>query len=149
MSRKRRVAVTFVLVVLAGLSRVAAQKSQEPAIGGYCPVAYQAANMAQKGDPNFKSTFDGQTYYLTNAMAKEMFDKAPAKYAPAYQGYCAAAVAKGTKVKANPELFTVEGGRTYLFSTPQAKAMFDADKAAMIKMADANWPKVSKMAVAK
>lgn len=149
MSRKHLWGATVVLAALAGVSRIAAQTSQEPAIGGYCPVAYQAANMAQKGDPRFTSTFDGQTYYLTNAMAKGMFDKAPAKYAPAYQGYCAAAVAKGMKLKANPELFTVEGGRTYLFSTPQAKAMFDADKAALIKMADANWPKVSKMAVAK
>lgn len=141
--------VAVALAVVAGGSRIAAQKTQEPAIGGYCPVAYQAANMAQKGDPKFASTFDGQVYYLTNAMAKEMFDKAPAKYAPAYKGYCAAAVAKGMKLKANPELFTVEGGRTYLFSTPEAKAMFDRDKAAMITMADANWPKVSKLAVAK
>jgi YHS domain-containing protein len=101
--------------------------------------------MAQKGDPKVTSTYEGQTFWLSTAMAKHMFDKAPADYAPAYHGYCAAAVAKGMKLKANPELFTVEAGKTYLFSTAQAKAMFDKDKSSMIAMADKNWPKVSTM----
>ena len=127
------------------LAIVSVQAASEPAIGGYCPVAYKAAKMAQKGDPAITSTYDGQTFRLSSAMAKQMFDKAPAEYAPAYHGYCAAAVAKGMKVKANPELFTVENGRTYLFSTAEAKAMFDKDKAKMIAMADQNWPKVSQM----
>lgn len=149
MNLRNAALATVVVALLAGVSILSAQKSNEPAIGGYCPVAYQAANMAQKGDPNVTGTFDGQTYYLTNAMVKEMFDKAPAKYAPAYRGYCAAAVAKGMKLKSNPELFTVEGGKTYLFSTAEAKAMFDRDKASMIEMANRNWPTVSKMHVAK
>lgn len=137
--------VTAVAVLFAGLTILSAQGASDPAIGGYCPVAYKAAKMAQKGDRNFTSTYDGQTFWLTNAMAKQMFDKAPAEYAPVYHGYCAAAVAKGMKVKANPELFTVEGGKTYLFSTADAKAMFDKDKAKMIAMADQNWPKVSQL----
>jgi len=142
----RTAALSAVAVaVLASATILAAQKSNEPAIGGYCPVAYKAAKMAQKSDPKITSTFDGQTFLLSSAMAKQMFDKAPAEYAPAYHGYCAAAVAKGMKLKANPELFTVEAGKTYLFSTAEAKAMFDKDKANMIKMADQNWPKVSKM----
>lgn len=136
---------TIAAVLFAGIAIASVQAASEPAIGGYCPVAYKAAKMAQKGDPKVTSTYDGQTFQLSNAMAKEMFDKAPADYAPAYHGYCAAAVAKGMKVKANPELFTVEGGKTYLFSTAEAKAMFDMDKAKMIAMADQNWPKVSKL----
>ena len=40
---------------------------------------------ASKGDPKFTSTVDGQTYQLTNAMVKDMFDKEPAKYTPSYQ----------------------------------------------------------------
>ena len=149
MTMKKALLSTLAVAVLAGASVFAAQKSEEPAIGGYCPVAYQAAKMAQKGDAKVTSTFEGQTFYLTNAMVKQMFDKEPAKYAPAYQGFCAAAVAKGMKLKSNPELFTVEGGKTYLFSTVEAKKMFDADKANMIAMANGNWPKVAKMAVAK
>ena len=95
------------------------------------------------------STFEGQTFRLTNPMVKQMFDKEPAKYAPAYKGYCAAAVAKGMKLKANPELFTVENGKTYLFSTPAAKKMVDMDRTNMIAMANQNWPAVEKMEIAK
>jgi len=138
----------FAVGLLASATILSAQKS-EPAIGGYCPVAYKAAKMAQKGDPKVTSTFDGQTFLLSNNMAKEMFDKAPAEYAPAYHGYCAAAVAKGMKLKSNPELFTVEAGKTYLFSTAEAKAMFDKDKTNMIAMANQNWAKVSAMAPAR
>jgi YHS domain-containing protein len=145
--RQLALAALAAAVVTTGAT-LAAQKAAEPAIGGYCPVAYQAANMAQKGDPKVTSTFDGQTFYLTNQMVKDMFDKAPEKYAPAYHGYCAAAVAKGMKVKANPELFSVVDGKTYLFSTREAKAMFDKDKANTIAMANQAWPKVSKVAVA-
>jgi YHS domain-containing protein len=148
MTLRQAVLSAGVIAVLLGATALA-QRSIEPAIGGYCPVAYQAAKMAQKGDAAVTSTYEGQTFYLTNAMAKGMFDKEPAKYAPAYQGFCAAAVAKGMKLKSNPELFTVEGGKTYLFSTAEAKAMFDKDKANMIKMANQNWPKVSKLEVTK
>lgn len=133
------------LALMASATILSAQKGNEPAIGGYCPVAYKAAKMAQKGDSKVTSTFDGQTFLLSNNMAKDMFDKAPAEYAPAYHGYCAAAVAKGMKLKSNPELFTVEAGKTYLFSTAEAKAMFDKDKGSMIAMANQNWPKVSTM----
>jgi YHS domain-containing protein len=145
MNLKKAALSAIALAVLAGATMLSAQKSNEPAIGGYCPVAYQAAKMAQKGDPAFASTFEGQTFLLSNGMAKQMFDKEPAKYAPAYQGFCAAAVARGMKLKSNPELFTVEGGKTYLFSTAEAKAMFDKNKANTITMANQNWPKVSKL----
>jgi len=127
----------------------AAQASKEPAIGGYCPVAYIMAGKAVKGDPKFTSKVDGQTYQLSNAMAKEMFDKDTAKFTPSYQGYCATAVAQGMKLASNPELFVVEGGKTYLFSSAQAKQMFEMDKAGTIAKANTNWPKVAKMAVSK
>ena len=147
MNLKKAIVSTFAVALVAGASILSAQSKTEPAIGGYCPVAYIQANMASKGDPKFTSVspVDGQTYQLTNAMAKDMFDKMPEKFTPAYEGFCAAAVAKGMKLKSDPKLFVVEGGKTYLFSTAQAKQMFEMDKANMIQMANANWPKVKTM----
>jgi YHS domain-containing protein len=49
----------------------------------------------------------------------------------------------GKKIESNPELFTVHEGVTYLFSTAEAKAMFDKDPAASIAKADKNWPSLS------
>ena len=113
-----------------------------PALGGYCPVAYVAMNHAMKGDAQHKSVHDGKTYHFANADAKKMFDAAPVKYVPAYDGLCATAVAQGMKLPSDPTLFTIHNGRAYLFSAAEAKAMFDRDKAGTISKADAEWPKV-------
>ncbi len=120
------------------------QAAHEPALGGYCPVAYIAMKTATKGDPSQKSTYKGQTYLFANADAKKMFEAAPEKYLPAYNGYCATAVAQGMKLASDPKIFAVHNGRTYLFSNPQAKAMFEKDPAGTIAKADANWPRVAK-----
>jgi YHS domain-containing protein len=114
-----------------------------PALGGYCPVADLAMNEAMKGDPTQGSQYKGQTYLFANADAKKMFDAAPEKYLPAYAGWCATAVAQGMKLASDPKLFTVYNGRTYLFSTADARTMFDKDKAGTVAKADAAWPKVS------
>lgn len=132
-------------IALGALMAAAALIAQNsPAIGGYCPVAYAAMGKAVKGDPAHSSDYHGQHFLFSNADAKKMFDKGPKKFAPAYSGYCAAAVAKGMKVKSDPTLFTVHDGRTYLFSTEEAKGMFDASKDKMISMADKQWPAVAK-----
>lgn len=147
MKLKTALLSAMAVVLLAGASIVSAQSKTEPAIGGYCPVAYIQANMAAKGDAKFTSVskVDGQTYQLSNAMAKDMFDKMPEKFTPAYEGFCATAVAKGMKLKSDPKLFVVENGKTYLFSTEEAKKMFEMDKAGTIEKANGNWPKVSAM----
>lgn len=116
----------------------------EPVLGGYCPVAYIAMKTAMKGDPGQRSTYKGQTYLFANADAKKMFDAAPEKYLPAYNGYCATAVAQGMKLASDPKIFAVHNGRTYLFSNADAKAMFEKDPAGTIAKADANWPKVAR-----
>ena len=71
--------------------------AKEPAIGGYCPVAYVAAGKALKGDPKYASDHDGKHYLLVNADAKKMFDDNPAKFTIAYDSWCATAVAHGGK----------------------------------------------------
>ncbi|MPZ21518.1 MAG: YHS domain protein [Luteitalea sp.] len=144
------------IAAIAGLSvaafatmAVGAQSSPAPgeaALGGYCPVAYAMMNKAMKGDPQYASEHDGKTYLLSNDEAKQMFDGSPEKYLPAYEGWCATAVAQGMKLESDPTLFTVYNGRTYLFSKADAKAMFDKDQAGTVAKADANWPKLADQA---
>ena len=71
-----------------------------------------------------------------------MFDAEPAKYRIAYDGWCATGVAMGKEIASNPELFTVHHGVTYLFSSAQAKAMFDKDPGMTIAKAQEAWPKI-------
>ncbi|MDA0204494.1 MAG: YHS domain-containing (seleno)protein [Acidobacteria bacterium] len=136
-------------IVLAFASVLVAQKMSEPAIGGYCPVAYKAANKPIKGDAKYSSMHNGDTFWFVNADAKAMYDKDPAGYTPEYHNYCATGVAKGMKLESDPTAFTVYEGKTYLFSNKEAKAMFDKEKAKMVADADKNWPSVMGKAVMK
>lgn len=135
--RKLILMLAAALFVL-GADRASAD-SNTPAIGGYCPVAYVAMGKAVKGDPDVSADYAGHHYLFVNANAKKMFEADPSKYAVAYDGYCATAMAMGKEVESNPTLFSRSNGVTYLFSTEQAKKMFDADPAGTIKKADQHW----------
>jgi hypothetical protein len=72
-----------------------------------------------------------------------MFKADPDKYLPQYDNWCAASVAKGVKVRGNPEYWSVVDGRLYLFGAPAGPSLMAADPAAMKRAADAAWPTVS------
>lgn len=127
----------LVVALAMGLSALAA--GSEAAIGGYCPVAYVKMGKAVKGDARWSSERDGQTFLFSAPQAKEMFDKSPDQFNVAYHGYCATGVAMGKKIASNPETFSVRNGVTYLFSSAEAKAMFDKDPAGTVAKADKAW----------
>lgn len=138
----------FLTLILAVASMLVAQ-SHEPALGGYCPVAYKAMSKAVKGSADFSSTHEGHTYHFVNAKAKGMFDGDKAGYTPIYDNYCATGVAKGMKIVSDPTQFTVFEGKTYVFSSAEAKSMFDGAKAMMVADGTKNWPEVQKKPVSK
>lgn len=135
-------AVGFTLSLNAQSSKV--QKRDAVALQQYCPVAYVAMDKAVKGNAKHNSTYHGKKYYLLNADAKKMFDADPEKYLPKYDGLCATAVAMGQKMESDPGLFSVHEGTTYLFSTKEAKEMFDKDPEATILMADKQFASLEK-----
>ncbi len=136
-------AATLIAVTAGTSSAAKAAKPQAPALQGYCPVAYVAMGKAVKGDPKVTSVYEGHRYLFTNADAKMMLETEPAKYQVAYDGWCATAVSIGKKLRSSPKLFTVHGGKTYLFSNAEAKKAFDAMPGGVIEKADAQWPALS------
>ncbi len=137
---KRAMTWALGLLVALGIGAGALAADEEPAIGGYCPVAYVKMGKAVKGDARWSSEREGQTFLFSAPQAKEIFDKAPDQYRVACHGYCATGVAMGKKIASNPEVFSVHKAVTYLFSTAEAKAMFDEDPAGTAAKADTNWP---------
>jgi len=130
------------LVAALGAVSLLVAGEKDLVAGGYCPVAYVKMHKAVKGSPEYSSEKDGHVYQFTSAMAKQLFDAEPAKYQIAYDGWCATGVAMGKKIASNPELFSERDGVTYLFSSEQAKAMFDKDPAMTVAKADAGWSKI-------
>jgi YHS domain-containing protein len=145
--RRSSFVLTLALAAFTALPALAGKSddksAKQPAIGGYCPVAYAAAGKALKGDAKYALTHKGQRYLFVSADAMKMFQKEPGKFAIGYDGWCATAMAMGQKVASDPALFTVHGGVSYLFSSAEAKAMFDADARGHVMKADGEWKKLS------
>lgn len=122
-------------------------KDRPLAVEGYDLVSYQRANKAEKGKPEFTSTYRGVIYQFANAANRKLFASNPEPYLPTYGGWCASAMgAKGEKVEIDPTNFKVKDGRTHLFyKSLFADALKDWNKheKEWEPAADANWKKLT------
>jgi YHS domain-containing protein len=110
------------------------------AIQGYDAVAYFTDNKPVKGNPRFQSEFEGAKYYFASAEHKALFDATPAKYAPAYGGYCGYAASIDRLSPISPEWFQIIDGRLILQHNKKATDKFNSDQKGNIVKADQNWP---------
>src|SRR5262249_3483835 len=84
------------------------------AILGYDPVAYFTDSKATKGNPKFKSNCEGANYFFASAEHKTLFDANPAKYAPAYGGYCGYAPRNNRLFPVSPGGVLISAGKQNL-----------------------------------
>lgn len=110
------------------------------AIDGYDTVAYHTVGQPTKGMAEFKSEYQGATWHFATAANRDLFAANPAKYAPAYGGWCSAGASKGKKVAIKPEFWKIVDGQLYLNSSEAAHTkLFLADTPGVIRKGEANW----------
>jgi YHS domain-containing protein len=118
------------------------------AIQGYSPVSYFESGKAEKGDANFAVSYRGVTYHLTSAKQVETFNANPAKYEPAYGGWCAYGAAISKKFPIDPTNFKIVDGRLMLFlknESVDALAKWNqADESKQVHQADQFWRGLTK-----
>ena len=110
--------------------------------GGYDVVVYQTENAAKPGNEAITAEFEGVKYRFISEANRATFTAAPAKYIPAYGGYCAYAVANDYTASTDPEAFTVVDGTLYLNYSKGVQSKWQQDTAGNISKANGNWPKV-------
>jgi YHS domain-containing protein len=110
------------------------------AVLGYDAVAYFTDNKAVKGNPKFESEFEGARYYFASTEHKKLFDANPAKYAPAYGGYCGYAASIDRLSLISPEWFQIIDGKLILQHNKKAYDKFNATLKENVVKADQNWP---------
>lgn len=112
---------------------------------GYDPVSYfpEGGSVPQIGRQEFALDYKGVTYLFTSQSSQDQFLTAPQKYEPTYGGWCAYAMASGSRVDIQPELFTVHGNRLHLFVAARAKRNFDRAIEDHEKRADQFWKQIS------
>jgi YHS domain-containing protein len=112
------------------------------ALEGYDPVSYFSGNPT-KGKKAFQVKYKSVLYQFTTQKKLDKFNAEPAKYEPAYGGWCAYALgAKNAKVEVNPETFKIIGGRLYLFYNTyfnNTLTDWNKDEINLKKKADTNW----------
>lgn len=112
------------------------------ALSGYDLIEYYNQK-ATKGSSKFESIYDGARYLFSSQKNKLLFETNPKKYSPQYGGWCAYAMGySGEKVSINPESFSIENGKLYLFYKTffnDTKAKWNEKTVSLKKEADKNW----------
>jgi YHS domain-containing protein len=116
------------------------------ALDGYDPVAYfpEGGVNPQRGTAEWTETHEGVAYRFASEEHLELFRAAPARFQPAYGGWCAFAMAKGKTVSVDPTSFRIHRGRLFLFSKSflsDARDDWLEDEPKLMKLADADWTK--------
>src|SRR5215813_8544175 len=116
----RKIGLSLALLFLVALPLAAGTKmllnadKNGLALQGYDPVAFFTENKPIKGKPELKSTYQGVTYLFASAENKMRFEKEPAKYEPAFGGFCAYGVSRNKLVEVDVEAFQLVDGRLLL-----------------------------------
>lgn len=111
------------------------------AANGYDVVAY-FDNRVARGIPTFLVEYKGADWYFESPDNAEAFRSDPAKYEPAYGGWCAYGVAQGYLVKTDPDAWSVVDGRLYLNYNELVRIRWLGDRDRYIKVAEQYWPKL-------
>ncbi len=111
------------------------------AAGGYDAVSFHTGNPV-KGSAKLSTLWSGAKWQFSSLVNKESFLSDPEKYAPAYGGYCAWAIANRKLAKGSPKHWTVKDGRLYLNFNAKIKTRWLAGADEFITKGDENWPEI-------
>jgi hypothetical protein len=117
---------------------------------GYDPVSYfpEGGGKPAKGLISISAEHEGVTYRFATEAHRAAFQKNPAKYVPAFGGWCTWAVAElGKRVDVDPESYVVKNGRLLVFYRDPAldtRAKFLENPDGLLKQAETNWPALAR-----
>lgn len=124
----------------AGLVLADGKPAPGLAVHGYDVVAYHTDGKPVRGDAQFATVHKEATYRFTSKANLDAFKADPAKYEPAYGGYCAYGVSVGAKFDGDPSFWKIVDGKLYLNLDNNIQRTWLKDVPGAIKKAEANWP---------
>lgn len=118
---------------------------QGVALGGFDPVSYfpEGGGKPTKGFVQRDFKYQGVTYRFASDANRDAFRAHPEKYVPAYNGWCAWAMAElNAKVDIEPTSFEIYNGKLYVFydhADLNTRALWLKNPQAMLSKSEANW----------
>ncbi|MEP1423121.1 MAG: YHS domain-containing (seleno)protein [Erythrobacter sp.] len=112
------------------------------AVRGYDVVSYFVGDGTPvEGAEALTVRYNGYDYRFANEDNANAFVADPAKYAPAYGGYCAWAIgAKDALAPGDPEVYEIVDGKLYLNFNKDVQANWQKDIPGFITNGDKNYP---------
>ena len=135
--------LALVFTALPAMGLAAPPATSTVGVGGYDLVSYHTGEKPQRGNGNHVVVHEGVTYLFTGEVSRKAFMADPAKYLPAYGGYCAYGVAVGKKFVSDPDVWEIVDGRLYLNLDNKIKGLWVQDIPGHIKKADTAWPRIA------
>lgn len=110
------------------------------AAGGYDVVAYFTRGEAVRGSRALQARWNGAVWRFSSAESRDAFVADPARYAPAYGGFCAWAAAENYLAPGDPRHWRIVDGRLFLNFNASVHRRWEGDVPGNVARADANWP---------
>ena len=107
---------------------------------GYDPVAFFTDSKPILGKPEFQIRPHGALYYFTSKEHRDLFKTDPAKFEPAFGGFCAYGVSRNKLVEIDVNAFQIVDGRLLLQYSKGVRTDFNKDTKGNLAKADGNWP---------
>ena len=117
-------------------------KADTLAVSGFDVVSYFTGDgVPVEGAEEFTVRYQGYDYRFANAENADTFIADPAKYAPAYGGYCAWAIgANDALAPGDPQVYKIVDGTLYLNFNEAVSERWNKDIPGFIASADTNYP---------
>ncbi|MEO0461692.1 MAG: YHS domain-containing (seleno)protein [Pseudomonadota bacterium] len=119
-----------------------AAKADTLALSGYDAVSYFVGEgVPVEGSSDFTVRYQGFDYQFASEENAQTFIADPAKYAPAYGGYCAWAIgANDALAPGDPKVYKIVDDKLYLNFNESVAEKWNADVPGFIAKADTNYP---------
>lgn len=148
-TRMIRLALALVVAAIAAgcgtvKNTVAEGEDRNLMLRGNDPVAYFTEGKPVRGNPAIRTDHNGVSYRFASESNKAEFLKNPARYEPAYAGFCTSGAPYALKAAIGADVFIVYDGRLYLFGSERSKRGWLLDARNNVQLGDRYWNEETK-----
>ncbi len=118
-------------------------------LAGHDVVAYFTQNKPVEGSAEYTAVHNDAIYRFSSASNRDTFVANPAKYAPAYGGFCAYGATFGKKFDIDGKAFEIVDGVLFVNKNQQVKQAWSEDVPKHIQQADSQWGRIAQVAADK
>ena len=111
-------------------------------LAGHDVVAYFTQNKPVKGNAEYTAVHNDAIYRFSSQANRDAFAANPAKYAPAYGGYCAYGTTFGKKFDIDGKAFEIVDGVLYVNKNLEVKKAWSEAVPKHINEANGQWPEI-------